>query len=182
MEAEFLTPDNRGFDPFEDWERGGIAHQDPSQGIDLKDWRAWKDRASGWILVQPVDLSQPPIQVHQEPNATFISLAFDRNMRLVVAWRVVNTSYLYWFEPITNTYTITSYPSTHSPRLSHDDKRERASQWSDVLFFYIRAGQLCVRTQRDRYEIETILAEVGDDVILYRVGMNTKLRMQLELR
>ena len=180
--GKFLPPDDQPFSLTQDWEKGGKAHQDPSMGIDYKDWTAWKDRTTGNIFVEPVDKATSPILITNSPTATHISLAFDRNMRLVVAWATAGTSYLYWFDVTSNTYTTSIFPSTRNPRLTHDDKREMANVYSDVLFFYIAGDNIVVRTQRDRYTIPLILGPVGPTDILTRVGMTDQLRVQIEVR
>lgn len=178
----FLFPDNRLFNTYEDWELAGIAHQDPSQGLEVKVWRAWLDRDNANIYVQPADLSQPALFIANAPESSFISLAFDGNMRVAVAWRIRNTMYFYWYDGQLNRYVTTTYTGARSPRLAMDDKRRMAGTWQDVLLFYIRDNQLCMRIQRERYEIEHILTPVSQHHNLFRVGMSTKNRLQIEIR
>lgn len=180
--GEFLAPDGRGFTPLEDRELGGVAHQDPSQGLMLKEWRAWID-AAGNIYVQPVDGSQPALLITTGAvGSDYISLSFDRNMRVVVAWRRVNIVYLYWYDSLIEAYRTSELSGIRTPRLTHDDKRERAGNSSDVLFFYLKDTKLCMRMQRDRYGVEYELANVEFDHALYRVGMSNKNRLQIEVR
>jgi len=180
--GEFLAPDGRGFTPLEDRELGGVAHQDPSQGLMFKEWRAWIDDL-GAIRVQPLDLSQPALLITTGAvGSTYISLAFDRNMRVTVAWRKVNTVYLYWYDSLIEAYRTSEFSGIRTPRLTHDDKRQRAGSSSDVLFFYLRDTHLCMRMQRDRYTIEYVLGTVELTHSLYRVGMTNKQRIQIEVR
>ena len=180
--GEYLAPDGRGLTPLEDRELGGIAHQDPSQGLMVKEWRAWIE-ASGDIKVQPVDLSQPALLITTGAvGSNYISLAFDRNMRVVVAWRRTNIVYLYWYDSTIEAYRTTEFAGARTPRLTHDDKRVRAADSSDVLLFYLKDTKLCMRMQRDRYGVEYELANVELDHALYRVGMSNKNRLQIEVR
>lgn len=174
-----FPPDDRPFSPRQDFDLGGVAHQDPSQGLMVKVWKAWIDSAFR-IWVQPEDQSQPAIFVATAPNAVYISLAFDRNARMTVAWRQGSTVYLYWFDTVTNQFITSMFPGARSPRLTHDDKRPEAALSSDVLLFYIQNDVLYVRNQRDRYTVAHELGPVPRNANLTRVGMASNLRLAIE--
>lgn len=178
MPSTFLPPDDRAFDLHRDFEYGGIAHQDPSQGLMYQVWTCWVVE-SGAIQIQPENGSQPAILVATVPGAEYISLAFDRNMNVAVAWVVGGVASLRWFDSTVEEFVTTEYPGISCPRLTHDDKREGAGSWSDVIFAYLRDGRLCTRQQRDRYEIEYQHEEVQRDLI--KLGMATGLRLQFEV-
>lgn len=180
MIGEFLYPDSLPYTPFEDYEYGGVAHQDPSKGLMVKVWKASK--VDGWIEVVPVDGSQPPIRFVQVPEtANYVSMAFDRNMRVALSWHAGGTSFLFWYNSLTDEYTTTTFPGCFSPRLAHDDKRDLQNALSDVVFVYLRDETLYVRNQRERYGVEHVLGPVPVGYYLRRVGMNNRYRLQFEL-
>lgn len=178
--GEFLFPDSLPYSPFADYEYGGVAHQDPSLGLMVKVWKAYI--SNGHITVAPVDGSRPPIEFAAVTGlATYVSLAFDQNMRVVLTWFQGSTSFLFWYNSVTQGYETTPYPGCYSPRLAMDDKRSLQTGASDVIFAYIKGKNLCTRTQRDRYLVEDVMTEVEVGRYLRRIGMNTEHRIQFEL-
>lgn len=175
--ADFLYPDNRPFNTREDWELGGIAHQDPSQGLRVQAWRCWWE--AGAIYIVGEDYSTEPIKVVDTAGATYVSLAFDHNMRVTVAWMWQGYMYLYWYNSQVSDYVTDVFPG-NCPRLSHDDKRPTQVAISDVVFFYLYQGYLCCRNQRERYLVEHRLGPVPPKVALLRTGMTTNYRMRIE--
>lgn len=179
VKGAFLPPDDRPFNTMEDFEYGGIAHQDPSQGLLYQIWRVVLAE-SGIATVQPENESQSPISVMTQAGAEYISLAFDSNMNMTLAWALGSDVTLYWFDSTVEGFVTTTFQGCACPRLSHDDKREGAGAWSDVMFAYLRDGSLYTRMQRDRYSIETLQAEAIENN-LTKLGMNVGLRLQFEV-
>lgn len=179
--APFLPPDNRAWRTWEDWELGGIGHQDPSQGLQYQLWKAEYDPLTGelWAIPQVVG---DPILVMTSLRASYIGLAFDRNMNLTVCWRIGNVVYLYWYDTSTQAYITSTFAGGRSPRVTHDDKRAEASSWDDVILFYLVEDRLKMRVQRDRYLIEHDMGPVDRRLNLYRCGMTTQNRLQVEIR
>lgn len=178
----FLPPDDKPWKTWEDWELGGIAHQDTSQGLRYQPWKAWYDPETAQLLVQPQVTMTEPILVMTQPRASYIGLTFDRNMNLSVCWRIANVVYLYWFDTTRNQYVTEEFIGGRSPRVTHDDKRLRADSWDDVLLFYLVEDRVKMRVQRDRFLIEHDIGEVDSRMNLYRCGMTTQNRIQLEIR
>lgn len=179
--APFLYPDNRPWLTWEDWEMGGIAHQDPSQGLLYQPWKAWYTE-EGELFVQPQVTLTEPLLIMTQPRASYIGLTFDRSMNLCVTWRILNVVYLYWYDTSTEQYVTSAFTGGRSPRVVHDDKRQGASNWDDILLFYLKEDKLCMRRQRDRYNTELIMGTVSPELNLYRAGMTVNNRLQLELR
>lgn len=180
--GQWLPPDDRPWRTWEDWELGGLAHRDTSKGLEYQDWRAWYEPLTGKLWVQPQVTLSEPILVMTQLRASYIGLTFDRNMNLSVCWRIGNVIYLYWFDSLSSTYVTSSWTGGRSPRLTHDDKREEASRWDDVILYYLVEDRLKMRVQRDRFDIEYDLAEVPREMNLYRCGMTNRQRIQLEVR
>lgn len=177
VRAPFIYPDSKPFNTREDWELGGVANGDPSQTISFQPWRVWFEEGALWI--EPENKSHPPEKVVETAGAIYVSLSFDRNARAVVAWMWQGYMYLYWYDSQRGGFVTDVFPGA-CPRLCHDDKRVSQVSSSDVLFFYLYQGNLCVRYQRDRYGVEHVLGPVPPKVALLRVGMGTNLRVQIE--
>lgn len=162
---------------------GGVALNDPSQGLMVKPWRAFADGA-GNVFVESED--DPPVFQFAAPGITTISLTFDHNMEPFVAFTQPDGTKFYWFDTFDSMHKITALPLGSSwPRASLDDKRQISSATSDIILAYIRDGNLYFRQQRDRYLIEYLLyADLNQDIIsprIIEVGMGTNLRFQFHV-
>lgn len=83
-----------------------------------------------------------------------VSFSFDQNMRIVVAYQIGSTSYLWWYDTNQNKQVLTDFVGATDPQLAFDDRRSFNSQNSDVIFSYIKDDSLCLRNQRERYTVE----------------------------
>lgn len=174
--APFLSPDDRVVEDMEDWERGGIAVSDPSQGLRVQDWRCFYE--AGWIQVAPEGGAATPVL--EVADVTQLSFAFDQNMRPQLAFTAGGAAFLYWYDTVVEGYAITELPGAAWPRLALDDKRSTQTGASDVVLAYLQDGNLYARQQRDRYGVAYLLAE-GVTGRLRNMGMNEKQRLQWEL-
>lgn len=160
-----------------DFEDGGIALNDPSEGNQYQVWR-------GRLIGNDVVLDAPeadPVIVYSGENITEISFSFDQNMRPVVAFQQDGISKLFWFDSVAGQQVVTEYEGALSPKVVLDDKRATQTNNSDVIFGYIREENLYYRQQRDRFLIERLLAP-APRARLEKIGLNTKLRLQFQLR
>ena len=163
-----------------DWEMGGVALNDSSLGLQ---YQAWEFRLEGTsVVVQPLDKSRPEHVIFPGVSGiTEVAGAFDSNMQYVVAYVQNSVTKLYWYNATVPGFVVTTFPGCDSPRLTLDDKRLLQNDSRDVLFFYLRADQLCYRQQRDKYAVETILRDCPPLTLrLGRVGMNSVNRVQIE--
>lgn len=178
-----LSPDDIGRSArVIDYELGGIALNDGTQGLQVQNWRA---RLVGTeIRVAPDPYTTETVLV-TAAGITQLSLAFDQNMNPVVAYVQSGLTKLYWYSTALQAMTTTTFDAeVRSPFLCMDDKRNAASllNINDVLLFYIRTNRLCYRQQRDSYNTERTLAWFdGSQVTINKAGMNVGLRMQIEL-
>lgn len=164
-----------------DYEDGGRAIQDPSQGLLYQRWR-------GRILDAGRPSSRIVLSAREVPEFTWlergglseISFTFDASMRPTVVYVADDLPYLQWFDSLVNDYVTTALPAgVTTPRVSLDDKRYLGSfgyQLSDVILAYVRDGNLYYRQQRDRYDTERLLRE--DVTPLIKIGFNRGLRLQ----
>lgn len=165
--AAFLVP-NR-VDELIDYEWGGIDLYDTSQGLQAKLWTCFYE--NGIIKVKADQVIYELITV---ANVTALSFAFDLNMRPVVTYVVNLEVFLWWYDTAAAEHVTTSFGAgIITPQLSLDDHRSIYSANADVIFAYIKAEQLCIRLQRDRYQIEY---ELGAGQIIIQIGMMTNNR------
>lgn len=178
-----LSPDDIGRSArVIDYELGGIALNDGTQGLQVQNWRA---RLVGTeIRVAPDPYTTETVLV-TAAGITQLSIAFDQNMNPVVAYVQNGLTKLYWYSTALEAMTTTTFAAdVRSPFLCMDDKRNAASllNINDVLLFYVRTNRLCYRQQRDSYNTERTLAWFdGAAVTIKKAGMNYGLRMQVEL-
>jgi len=175
--SAFLVPDK--YDFLVDYEWGGVDLLDTSQGLSVYIWKCFY--ADDWIQITNDHLTHKLIQV---VNVKELSLAFDFNMHATIVYVAENAdktrdTHLYWYDTAQGKQITTLYgQGYHSPQLSLDDQRLHQSANADIIFAYIKNGDLYYRQQRDRFTIEYLLSAVNEAVTLKQIGMNTKNRFQ----
>jgi hypothetical protein len=115
-------------------------------------------------------------------SVTDVSLAFDSNMQPVIAYLEDGVCKLRWFRLLINGFQTDAFAGCITPKCSTDDKRETQEGASDVIFSYVRAGNLYWRTQRDNYEIERLVGTCPPGWGLARTGMTSGFRFRWDLR
>lgn len=173
-----------------DWERGGVYLNDPSQGLQVKLWtlRAIRDDSTGEFDVTisapgGVALGEASRILFTRPNIEEVGLGFDQSMNPFVAYVQAGVAKQYWYDSSIPGMVHTNLPSgSTSPKATIDDKRGFNVSNSDNILGYIRGGYLCVSYQRERYQIEHQLAQVGPDAELLSMSMSTVNRLQFRVR
>lgn len=178
ISGAFLVPDK--VEPLVDYEWGGVALLDTSQGLMVYVWKCFYQ--DGWIKVTNDIVTNQVIQV---ANVVHLSLAFDFNMNPTIAYIVENIdktrdTYLYWYDSQAASQVNTLYGLGYvSPQLSLDDHRLRQSANADIIFAYIKNNNLYYRQQRDRFLTEYLLESgLSEDIELRQIGMNVANRFQ----
>jgi hypothetical protein len=163
--------------PLKSVEWGGVALNDPSQGIRVKPWTIEYDRQTGDVFVTAFGV--PKTVLFTRADISEVSLAFDRNMQPVVAFVQAGQAKLYFYDDLLPGFTFweTQLGSAKNPRVTHDDKRDTQSGISDVILAYVSGASLRYRQQRDRYLTERTLIATGVTRLIH-VGMSNKLRLQ----
>ena len=148
---------------------GGADIGDTTQGITSFVWQVWTDGAA--IFLQRTDLSSPD-RVLTDKGITSVSVAFDRNMNLVIAYQAGLESKLWVGHNGSLSGTVTaSIKGSQSPMVALDDNRYATDSTSDVIFAYVKDSTLCCRYQRESYRTEHKLQVLEGDTTLYRIGM-----------
>lgn len=177
--SAFLSPDDRvRTSLLVDYEMGGVAIGDPSQGLQVQVWEARVN--AGTIEARP-ESGGAWTPVTSDAGITEIALAFDQNMRPAVAYLASGVAKFYWYDSVAAAYVTTTYAGATSPVVTMDDKRPLQVGLNDVLLFYLRDGRVRHRLQRDRFAVEYDMAAtpVGATRIT-RWGFNEGRRVQLE--
>lgn len=156
-----------------DYEYGGIALNDPSQG---HLYQIWRTRLIGdEVLVDALEV--PEFVLYTATGLSEINLTFDQNMRPILAFVKDGRAYLRWYDSDVGAQVITALATdVITPRVTLDDKRPLQSAVSDVILGYVRGGFLRTRIQRDRFTIEYTHAAVPAGLI--KIGMSSQLRLQ----
>lgn len=163
-----------------DYETGGVALGDPSRGLQVQVWRARIVENNTAIVLDAEQVAATTLITGND--ITEVSLSFDGNMRPVVAYVDGGIPKLYWYDSQQASQVTTEFPGIITPRVGLDDKRVLQSSVRDVIFAYLRNGNIYMRQQRDRYQIEYLLqANVGSPGLI-KIGMNRQLRFQFLLR
>lgn len=177
--SPWLSPDDSPYTRLQDFELGGVGISDPSQGLT---GYTWELRAFGDLL-RIRRGTDPWSDVLTFSTPYEVALAFDQNMRPLVAIATRSKDlYLYWYDPVISGYTTMSLGKGRTPRLSLDDKRPSASQYSDVILGYIKNKDVVYRQQRDRFLQEYhVLSNIPGHAKLAALGMGINLRMQFKV-
>ncbi len=182
--GNYLIPDDREPNPFISYELGGIALNDPSEGLQDQVWwaRLYKDGVTEIDTVY-IGADNTPEEVwFTNTDFTEISLAFDQNMNPVLAYMQDGTAKFYWYDTTIEDYTTTTLPAgSRSPKVCLDDKRHLEVASSDIILSYMRDDKLYYRQQRERYNTEHLLKTGLGAQDLIQIGMNSKFRLQFAL-
>jgi hypothetical protein len=172
--APFLHPDELPWLPLVDREFGGIALRDPSQGSQVQVWTLTVDGDDVKVATETVESTT----LFSRSGITEAALAFDQNMNPAVAFMQDGVMFLWWFDTLAVAQVFTEFDDgSHSPRVCLDDKRRLENGTSDIILSYVRDNTLYFRAQRDRFQVETALANVSG-FLLRQVGMNSVNRLQ----
>lgn len=186
VRGDYLPPYDRDqADPLVDWETGGTALEDASAGLQVQIWRLTVIRATGDFIVTPESFGAPTTVITRPGFIRRAGLAFDQLMRPVLGWIQDDVLYLRWFDATINQQVISSFGPVDDMRVLLDDPRslQTVAGTSDALLFYVRAGKIFYRQQRDRYTIERELATFTDPNALVRsYGRTTRNRIEFEVR
>lgn len=178
--APLLSPDSSAVSPLIDYELGGVAINDVSQGLQVRPWRCFVEGSTVSLQAD----SDTPTTIFTQAGIETISFTFDQLMRPAFTYVVASEVFLRWYDSLVAAYVTTSFGSAiRDPRLALDDKRRtQYALSSDIIFAYLRADTLCYRQQRDRFLIEYVLeVGLGPSVRLKNIGMSRGLRLQFEL-
>ena len=177
--AAFLAPDDRvRLNLLIDYELGGIALGDPSQGLQVQ---VWECRVAAGMIQVSVEGAGAWTDVISDTDITEVSLAFDQNMRPTVSFVAGGVAKLYWYDADISAFTTSVLVGATSPVVMMDDKREMEIGLNDILLFYIAEGRVMHRLQRDRFLIEYNLAALpAGSTRIQRAGMSVANRIQVE--
>lgn len=164
-----------------DYEDGGVAIQDVTEGLLFQRWRARLFRAGtvdSYVLLDAPTVSE--FVAFEQENMTEISFSFDQSMRPAIAFVQEGVAKLWWYDTSVHDMVITEIgEDVITPRITFDDKRFLGSRGffvSDLVLGYVLDDNLYMRIQRDRFTIPYLLAE--DVKPLIKIGFSRGLRLQ----
>lgn len=173
-------PEQPDPDGITDYDMGGIALNDNSQGLEYQLWTFTAVESA--VFVQAPNTEEPIGLLDAPGKIEDLACTFDQNMNPMVAYLQGGQWSYWWFDPLVHGM-ITSQlpPNITSCRVALDDRRVWESPASDILIFYTRNGNLYHRRQRDRYQNDLLLRESVHGTLV-RADMNGINRMQLKLK
>ena len=176
--GRYLPPDDKTSTSLVDYEMGGVALLDATQGLLVRNWKCWIDNYE--VFVQPEGGAQTFL--FSGVDITELSFCFDQNMRWSVAYTQSGVLTLRWYDALVSAHVISVFGEGRNPRMCLDDKRRSQYQKSDMIFAYIRGNSVYYRQQRDRFLIErTLRTNIFPNTRLKNIGMSRNLRLQAEL-
>lgn len=171
-------------------ELGGVALQDPSQGMRVKVWTCTVILSGDPMIPDQVQVEAadvPAVTVFSALSITEVSLAFDQNMRPFVAFVSEGIAKFYWYDTVIEGTRISDLPAgSTTPRCTLDDTRALQDGNSDIILTYIDDGNLYYRQERDRYTVAYLLyPDINLDIIspaIQYVAMQINYRLQWSIR
>lgn len=159
-----------------DYEDGPIELSNPTQGLDVQQWRAFLENGEVWL---EADNYPKTLLITPEKAITDISIAFNQNGDIFYTWVDGGIAKFYWYDTLEGQYKTTILPAgTVTPKVTLDDKRASQSGRSDVILSYINSsGELCFSMQRERFSITRVL-DPGPFLSIERMYMNDVNRLQ----
>lgn len=175
--GNYLFPDNLATSKTRDYELGGVALNDPSQGLRVQMWVC--ELVGNNVVVYAESVPQTTLFTRE--GIEEISFTFDQNMNPAVAFVQNGVAWLWWFDSVPSEQVFTELGADYvTPRVCLDDKRKLQSGTSDIILAYVRNENLYFRAQRDRFAVEYLLKS-GVGGTLVKVGMTDQRRLQFEL-
>lgn len=170
--AAFLTPLRN--DGNVDYELGGVALRDTSQGLRSYLWRSDYINTNVYLYREQFLMGA----VVQATGITHHSFAFDQNMNPCVVYNKDGVTYLYWYDPVQSKQTTLKFDDYFEyPQVTLDDHRQHQLGNSDIILSYIRDDKLYYRLQRERYLQEHFLADTPNHKLM-QIGMTRNLRLR----
>lgn len=122
-------------------------------GLLVRSWKVTVDNEAGSIFLARggVEEFEAPVLLQSFSGApiTQVSLAFDQNGNPYVAAARGGNVWLRYFDTVAAANVFTDFGPGRDPRLLLDDPE--FAQDSDVILFYVAAGGIRYRLQRDRF-------------------------------
>ena len=173
------SPESSKITGLYDYDTGGIAVGDASEGLDSYNWELTVSGSIarlnkfGGIAISVFTFPSVPIDV---------AFCFDQSMHPVIAWQDSNdTVYLRRFNAATSSFITDVIGSGKCPRLVLDIKDLAIINESDVILTYIADNTLYYRIQREGYSIpHSIVSNLNPLQRLARIGVSG-FRLQLVL-
>lgn len=162
---------------------GGVAIQDPSEGLFVRVWRTML-RNDGTYLGWEDGTNEVRIGDGIDAGISTISLDFDSNMNYVFVFvRADKTGALSYFNVQRGRRIVVELGQVDYAKVALDDKRPGATAWAQVIVPYTRGGNMYVRTQNENYTQEHLEVDTGKVFRpLVKCGMGTNLRFQVQFR
>lgn len=172
--SAFVDAKANAVSPLVDYETGGVALQDPSEGLMVQTWTA---RTDGTDITIEADNS-PAQVIYSGTSITEVSLAFDSNMNYFVAFVENGQAKFKWYDSTISDFMVTNLGATDTnPRCTLDDKRDFNNTGRSIILAYLRNDNLYARYQNDRYDTEYDLGAVTAGKKLAKIGMGSGLRI-----
>lgn len=179
IQGDFLYLQDQPYTPLSQTVMGGVALQDGSQGRLVKPWTvSFIDGVDSTIQV--ASGSDAPSLTLPASGVQTVSLAFDANMSVIIAYQTYIGANLYYYDTVTAQYITRIFPGFTSSRVCVDNPLDFYTASSDVMFGYTFQGNLCYRQQRDRYNTEYVIKATPKKLI--KLGMSSVNRLQFELQ
>jgi hypothetical protein len=176
IKSDFRPPYDDPYTPLEQRVLGGTALGNGANGREVQQWNVFYE--AGVIKVAP---ESGTIAFSMTVDGVLtVSLAFDSNMQVAIAYTKADGSYLYYYDSIGGMFTTMFIGGSDSCRVVTDDPRNVTSAASDVIFTYELDGVVYWRMQRERYLTPRVVGP-SQGLTILRCAPSALNRLQWEL-
>lgn len=165
-----------------DYEKGGIALQNPSWGLNYQLWTL-EYREYDHTLVLRGQIVPDIILKTGLVDVISVGLSFDQNMTPIYFYSIGTQTFFNWVTPEGVAQEII-LPNIRNPQLSRDEYRDFNLHNADVILSYVSGKQLIVRYQRHRFlpQYAQAIYTLPSDYEVVQVGLTKRMRYEFFLK
>lgn len=178
----FITDSQKVYPYKEKYEMGAVAIRDISEGLTKYQWHAIITN-NGIVIEQMSNISGTRVLFLPVRDIVDFDFTFDQNANPNFTYTLIDgSSFIYFYDTVTQQYETLQLPLWKNPRISLDDKRNFNQLKSDIICAGIVNNKLVYRLQRERFTIQRTLFK-NDwllDKQLRKIGMGIEYRFQFQ--
>ncbi|AIK67608.1 hypothetical protein ABTNL_47 [Pseudomonas phage vB_PaeP_PPA-ABTNL] len=174
--------DRRDINDRNDYVDGGIAIQDPSQGLLYQEWHA-ELLEDGIYLTPEKDRVTTRIGPGINEGVASMAVTFDQNMNYIVVYSKQGEGFIDFFDSAIEERNVMNIGPVDYIKADLDDRRPEGSAWAQVLVCYTRQGNFYIRASSTRFTEEELIIGTGKVTRpIVKCGMAANWRFQVLFR
>lgn len=165
------------FDSLTSVDLGPVALTDVTEGLMAYSWQAYYEGGTVYVKRLP---DGSPTALFSRDNINHLSMTFDQQGRITIAFVDNGGVYLYWYDSLAEDWVITKFDDGTRCFISLDLRQRELSSMSDMLLVYQSENSAYLRQQRDRFSVRytTPLIDVpGLNLMGWAMAKNQRMKL-----